>query len=1385
MSSCLQHFSSKITSRNALYNKLTFRFIGRNLLPFLVRANEEIFDFRLLRSLTYVILYIGTLYISVIFTSANMYYQEATIMHPRDLFKHITIWEIENPIHIFVTAPFYISLLSAILYIIYFLSFLLSDEQFSGKFKYYHGIISNFVPQMFLAFNLTNTGFAIIKWIQLDRPFSYIFFVFIVLFVIALPGIIISILYQVFVIRSDFQYSTITPYRYLVFYIGISVLVTAKAWVIMLNDEDSMTETIAFTIFILLFSYYLGVVSIQVPFTSSPIKRVLNAAICFSFGNGSILTIISYIVGTPTTYYYEVSALGFLVLDFLLISLVEKWRVSLAKKFANGEITLQDQKITPDNVLEFASYSKFCGQLHDEETLLETCIARWPDATDLHLYLLHIILTNDETSKQINPSILTMLEQKCISESISRVLHLLVVLEFASRKNQFDNSSIKKQHYVRLLESARENGALFWRLTLNDMPQSASAIFPHFYYKMKQVMDFYKNLKDNEKEDQFYRLIHISFTKNLSIQYEDIKDIVVDFEKDSTTQYEWFTMDNAHVDEDNPNLIHLKNNHMGRRYFNRNESFISKEELDKTEKVKKVSTFYLKPEGTMIFLCFFNCAVFSILTLGISLYYCNIIQSERLYNPSDVNSVYPFLNYFFWHIYTNTTNFYDPEWRNISEMCIEIENIARNRKIGNETIKNNLLTISKQMKFLYEKFFETQSVESLFQYTEYFDLSSSIYYFSYANLLEAENIVTQFREAAENCNRLISDSMTAFFYSIAIMALLNIVAGIGAHFKIKLLFHQPFLIMKQVVNGIYRSIKESPYPVVNRIQINEPGSLAMNLQIAIKYCFHLIIASVCVIIHFLIVTSTFTYIAQRHQDMVSVAEYQAMYVSVIYDIAALNTNDSYSPIFLPWVYYCYKNSLTLMGESPEGFINASIFEDNGFYEPDFFHFIEIHNWFVTIPNNISIHYKANVRTFIEVLTDIFSYYMEERYIIPNYLYANLVVGQVACENYARYIEETKEWNIIIFFIFFVLYIIIGLGIASYIIWSSSLVFVTRDMIKFYIRTIMVLPEDTPFFEDNKGAVLDHARVIQPPYRTLSDEVIQMLPVPFFTTDKNGIVKQFNLRAAAAFPDIIQIGADVNGVDFSHYVTNEGEEHYYHLEKISITKTNFDPLKVHFEGSIAYILLDLTKTHRLQVENEQMVRKVDQLKEQVFPQSVQKSNDTCLFIESLVIVSCVFEQDYEPTQEEIDRFLNYASECADQTLTFFSTSNFQNSISFCFSVYQLLTHEMQHFKDSVSFAKQILKANKHIKIGIAEAKKSYVIVNKSIHPGIIFLSIAPIISVSITKTAPNGSISIQSSIVNTVATSISEELSKFDIIAGNEIEFYQFDNLFIAEQFLFE
>ena len=96
----IPHINSKSQPRYTLFSRLTFSFIGQNLLPFLVRGNEDVFQFHWYRIISYIIKLFPTLYSSLIFTTENLYFQDGGIFGTRSFIKTLTIWELILPIHI-------------------------------------------------------------------------------------------------------------------------------------------------------------------------------------------------------------------------------------------------------------------------------------------------------------------------------------------------------------------------------------------------------------------------------------------------------------------------------------------------------------------------------------------------------------------------------------------------------------------------------------------------------------------------------------------------------------------------------------------------------------------------------------------------------------------------------------------------------------------------------------------------------------------------------------------------------------------------------------------------------------------------------------------------------------------------------------------------------------------------------------------------------------------------------------------------------------------------------------------------------------------------------------------------------------------------------------
>ena len=213
----LHNQGTKSLTRNSLFSTLSRSFLGKKMLPFLVRANEDAVSFNKIRLATIVISYVIYLYVQMLYTTSNFKTSETHgflgTNHFIDFFFYT---DFENPVNILTSPSVYINFLIFILYFSYSIIVLFFANRLARPFlKVYIAVLSDVIASVFLFIGMTNAGIALYSLCEVDTQISYINLLYIVPFVLSIPGLLIAICYGAFTIRKDYIYSTVSPVRYI------------------------------------------------------------------------------------------------------------------------------------------------------------------------------------------------------------------------------------------------------------------------------------------------------------------------------------------------------------------------------------------------------------------------------------------------------------------------------------------------------------------------------------------------------------------------------------------------------------------------------------------------------------------------------------------------------------------------------------------------------------------------------------------------------------------------------------------------------------------------------------------------------------------------------------------------------------------------------------------------------------------------------------------------------------------------------------------------------------------------------------------------------------------------------------------------------------------
>ena len=289
-------------------------------------------------------------------------------------------------------------------------------------------------------------------------------------------------------------------------------------------------------------------------------------------------------------------------------------------------------------------------------------------------------------------------------------------------------------------------------------------------------------------------------------------------------------------------------------------------------------------------------------------------------------------------------------------------------------------------------------------------------------------------------------------------------------------------------------------------------------------------------------------------------------------------------------------------------------------------------------------------------------------------------------------------------IFVMILLIILQGLILYLAIMKQ--FYIRRMIHLFIRTIILLPDKTPLVRPGENEITFFDKMPDSP----TMKMIESLPVGFIMTDKNGVIKYSNPKAAEYFGSG-QWGGIQSGTKVSD-LSDHPQMRYF-----SITQRNLSQFPSHpFDRKLPkneyyhyYVYNDTTELNLNKLENQKLQTELKEMRRQRLPSSLtvtrkgQKQN--VIMMDNFAMVEAEISRDMP--NEVFAKVKQTLQNEIDSIPTVFISEFFRDSIVIVFSSFNVQSHQRQFLRDALHCAELVSDACKDgpgAKVAVTSGKK---------------------------------------------------------------------------------
>ena len=1311
------------------------------------------------------------------------------------LLKLLFIVDCDMPTQVLRSPSFYIIGIFFFLYLIYFFTAIFKQKYLQNKFmQRFLFVMSGPVPTIPFILGFTNSCFGIYFFTPSTNVYRWMFLIPMILFILMLFGILLAITYSSFTIKHGQALAVVSPKCFFSFIAATNVVGGFKIFLLSEEFENRMqrsTITLVLALVCVLITYF----TVSRPFVCSKTKKILFLTTSFSITGNSVLALFGIFFEDMSCMLHEILSIVIVFVSLVAAILTGKISLEKAKRFDVNDV-FKNEELTEQELIDGLMYKDLYEQYKITDEVVHEIFDKWPRVGKLHFYVVHLI-TTDKSKRKAYSRFFTALEQHCYgSQSKFDILHLLVVMEYASKNDDNDTSSYARRKFLALVEKARDCQNFFWRFILNGMPTAASKIYPTIGKLTDEIEGFYAQIPEDERKSDFYSILYITHTAFVSLDLKNIDNVYVDFTSDDAFEHCFLTNDDGTITRSYDSegkekiLLNLKGKEYAERVFEHNDKFAVKEDVEKCNAVDKKTDSFLLIERIAASSLFFLGLLFSLCFSFNMFYTYGKVSSAKVFSFSTLGDLYAFIDVLFWTIFDATTTgregeniaaVYANEYNAMKESILRTINEIEDYQ--SKDLNANLKEVFNITEYIMkDNVIGEITLDDFVQRDDYMQFTRSLITVSCIVLNKTHDRVEAFRDNLDRCQDFGHKFGAVFIVFFVVGTILMIIVSIFLYKKIGFITIQSLLVDKIELANVFRVFTSLKRRFSKKTKLSEATAIPLETIAAIEIVGYFILAGAIVLCLSFFQLTLLKRVFSLYYDSADARAMPSVMTPTMLDYGVYMYNKKVPYFFRYWIKYCYYNGITLLGDS--NFDYDYVFEDPTTLDISYsFHYIAWRDFIIASDDNISMKYKAKLKAFAESLYDTISVIIKKPVQMPRTAFRRSFFGLNDTGNFLVQSNYTKEWCstlytiTIIFSIIAVIIVVVLYGIGA----SVPLAHFWK--IRQLMKLIMVLPRKTRFFSRNEDGEMQ-ADIVKPPFSSFQDVMMKEVPVCICTTNNKGEVTFANRKSYETFGDDNTLVSIFNSAPRAEYVLPSGEKKIFYVKRSPFM---IDKKRTRIPGSWKIIIEDITEIERTNALLKQEEKNLAELKNEAFPLYLYNQKDSCNFIDGMTVVDIVFDHSHPLTDDQFESFAYEAKYYAEQESTFFISNRTQWSFFFVFTNYGTLSIENQHYKDAIEFTRNILLMRHDVKVGIVKTRKAFLIANVTRCPGILILSAAPDIAHAITKKQPIGSICIDTTVIENYIDEREiniQEYFKEKNIYGCQFEYCVFPNRSVFEEILF-
>ena len=1388
------------TTRSINFERSVGSSLVSKIFPFLLNGNEFVKKSSKINIILSVIIIAFYIYGSMMPTTLKVFknnyrsHVEGDFLLYSKVISYILIVDCDTPTKILQSPAFYIFAVFSICYVIYFIIVIFFQKYLPNKYiQTFLFIFSDPIPSFSLFLNFANSYFGFSFYTKSMNIYKWMYLLPTLTFILSLPGMLLAASYSSFIVKHGHQLSIVSPRGFFVFIVGTNIIGAMKV-ILISTAFDNKFKILAAVLILANVSFKLTHDMITSPFACSSLKRIMFSTIWNTMTGNLIFSIFPITIENMSCKVYEILALIIAATAVIIAIITEKINVSKSKEFDPNDI-LVDENLTEGVFMKNLMYKDLYENYELTDEIISVIFNRWPFAHKLHFYALHLI-TTDKARKNTYQEIFTSLEQYCYSKkSIFDILHLLLIMEYASQNDENDTTSYSRRKFFGLVEKALDCQTYFWQFIVNGMPSAAATVYATVGKLAKDIEDHYAQLPEEQRKCDFYRVLYISFSSFISLDYKKIDNVYVDFTSNDTFSHCFQTKDDGTItcSIDSEGRERLTLNMRGRQYaervFEHNEKLVSKEDVERCEAVNKEMSSFLRFEILASTGVFCVGLILALVFFGQFFVTYGKIISTKMYGFSTLADMYAFLDVILWTAFDGSSSsdvgkpFSDVYTKEFQDMKQSVHSaIGRIKDYQGETFVahiEKMFSIAESM--INESTIGETSLNDILKRDDYVQFCESLTLASCTVLNKTNDMVERFKDYVEK-----SDSFGSYFsiatHTYFVIGFFVIVFScVSLYKKVSIITCQSFFVDRIILSQVYNQCSSSIFHKSKKTKLKEATSLPLEKITVIEIIVLYLLTSMAFMAFGVFEDNMLWKVFGLYYNCADTFSMPSLITPSLFDFGLYMNYENVSSLFISWIEYCYSNGVTILGD-------AKMLDDYDYRNETSmnisysFHYIPWRNFLIAADDNISIRYKAKVKAFAESLFDSITIIHNERVYMPRTTLRRNYYGIYDTMEYLKELRYSKDWC--------KTFMHLSVGILSVLTLIVIILFVFAVIVPFsqfkkmcqLMRIIMVLPRSANFFyRDEKDRL--RVRIKRPPFSTMQDKILESIPLSVCTTDHKNEIVFANFNALDTFGDTDSLSNIMKSGPLTEYTLPNGEKRIFSIER---SLFGLEKSRTVINGSKIFVARDVTNLVNLSSLLKQKEKELDELKINTFPLSLYGMGNSCNFIDGMTVVDITFDHSKQITDDDFESFSYEAKVFAEQEYTFFTSNRTRWSLCFVFSTFDTLSIENQHYKDAIEFARNIMIVRDDIKIGIIKTKKAFIISNKTKCPGILILSAAPHIAHAMTKKQPFGSISVDATIIDNYVDEKEVDTEKYYrelSINGYQVEFCAFPNYWAFEEIL--